>query len=86
MFPYLLSFDRGPILVMKLERDACVKRLLKLIGPMEPSLWDADSTCLRAEFANETKKNGFYSSPHAICAEKELEFFFSGIVYCFKPF
>lgn len=77
-FKGLVDFmTSGPVVVMILLHTNAVDEFRKLMGPTDPAL--AAEGTIRKAFAVSTQMNAVHGSDNIMNAEKEANFFFSGI-------
>ena len=67
----------GPVVVLLLRHADAVEEFRKLIGPTDPS--KAEEGTIRKAFAVSMQMNAVHGSDSAENAQKEANFFFSGI-------
>lgn len=67
----------GPVVVMLLRHSDAVEEFRKLIGPTDPS--KAEEGTIRKAFAVSMQMNAVHGSDSSENAQKEANFFFSGI-------
>ena len=77
-FADLVEFmTSGPVVVMLLRHSDAVEEFRKLIGPTDPS--KAEEGTIRRAFAVSVQMNAVHGSDSVENAQKEANFFFSGI-------
>jgi nucleoside-diphosphate kinase len=77
-FADLVEFmTSGPVVVMLLRHSDAVEEFRKLIGPTDPS--KAEEGTIRRAFAVSVQMNAVHGSDSTENAQKEANFFFSGI-------
>ncbi|XP_028670098.2 dynein axonemal assembly factor 8 isoform X2 [Erpetoichthys calabaricus] len=77
---YLTS---APSLILCLQRENAVKRLLDLLGPEDPLQARKDDQFLwRAQYGTDLLHNGIYGSPSYSKAVKDVKLFFSEGICC----
>jgi nucleoside-diphosphate kinase len=77
-FADLVEFmTSGPVVVMLLRHSDAVEEFRKLIGPTDPS--KAEEGTIRRAFAVSMQMNAVHGSDSSENAQKEANFFFSGI-------
>ena len=77
-FDGLVEFmTSGPVVVMILKHENAVEEFRKLIGATDPS--KAESGTIRKTFGVSVQMNAVHGSDSRENAEKEANFFFSGI-------
>lgn len=77
-FADLVEFmTSGPVVVMLLRHSDAVEEFRKLIGPTDPS--KAEEGTIRKAFAVSVQMNAVHGSDSVENAQKEANFFFSGI-------
>lgn len=64
----------GPVVVMALEKENCIKAFRDFIGPTDPA--NAEKGTIRGDFGQNIQNNCIHASDEPKNAEREINFFF----------